>query len=252
MIDKIYPTQFVFKWLPDCKKKEELEIQSHLLKGTRHDEAYAYFVKRHFPEALTAFAKAHIEEYAKTSKDNLVNLKVNDPVQIEFSKDFTPAQFVGEWLPDYEKRKDTEYVWCPDNAEYLRYDYFVERFFNEALTTYVKALKERYTKISKGDPVQIKVNDPVLKEFSNNNDQTAFGYVITQKADNYKVQCCCGTYLVKKDDVKKATINDVDNFDLVYQELHTRLSQYKKNQSVVNKNEKEHPVEIFDTLNLNN
>jgi len=81
--------------------------------------------------------------------------------------------------------------------------------------------------LNEGDPVHIKVHDPVLKEFIGNTEQAAFGYLIAKKADNYKVHCCCGTYWVGKADVKKATIENVAKFDRDYQDMRLRLGQEK-------------------------
>jgi ribosomal protein L21E len=85
--------------------------------------------------------------------------------------------------------------------------------------------------LKEGDPVHIKVNDPVLKEFIGHTDQAAFGYVIARKADNYKVHCCCGTYWISQTDIKKATIEHVASFDRDYQDMRTRLTQDKSGKS---------------------
>jgi hypothetical protein len=95
-----------------------------------------------------------------------------------------------------------------------------------------KGEKTSQINLKEGDPVHIKVNDPVLKEFIGHTEQAAFGYVIAKKADNYKVHCCCGTYWVKEDEIKKASIENVGNFDRDYQEMRFKLSQERsKNKS---------------------
>ena len=89
-----------------------------------------------------------------------------------------------------------------------------------------------------GDPVHIKVNDPVLKEFIGNTEQAAFGYVIAQKADNFKVHCCCGTYWVNEGDIKKATKENVADFDQNYQDLRLRYDQDKSKKTAKGKSNK--------------
>jgi len=97
--------------------------------------------------------------------------------------------------------------------------------------------------LKEGDPVHIKVNDPVLKVFIGNTEQAAFGYVIAKKTDHYKVHCCCGTYWVKEGDVKKATIENVANFDKDYQEMRLRLSNEKSKKTGKARTVKESKVE---------
>ena len=102
--------------------------------------------------------------------------------------------------------------------------------------------------LKEGDPVHIKVNDPVLKEFTGHTERAAFGYVIAKKADNYKVHCCCGTYWVKNDEIKKATIENVSSFDRDYQDMRTRLGQEKsgktgKTRTPKKESEVENPVQ---------
>jgi hypothetical protein len=94
-------------------------------------------------------------------------------------------------------------------------------------------LKERTSQLDlkEGDPVHIKVNDPVLKEFIGYTEQAAFGYLIAKKADSYKVHCCCGTYWVNQNDIKPATIENVSNFDKDYQDMRIRLNQEKSTQT---------------------
>ena len=96
--------------------------------------------------------------------------------------------------------------------------------------------------LKEGDPVHIKVNDPVLKEFIGHTEQAAFGYLIAKKADNFKVHCCCGTYWVKEGVIKKATIENVANFDRDYQDMRLRLGKektgkVKKDKSLTDKKE---------------
>ena len=79
--------------------------------------------------------------------------------------------------------------------------------------------------LKEGDPVHIKVNDPVLKEFIGDTEQAAFGYIIAKKGDNFKVHCCCGTYWADEGKIKKATIENVSNFDRDYQDMRLRLSK---------------------------
>jgi len=85
--------------------------------------------------------------------------------------------------------------------------------------------------LKEGDPVHIKVNDPVLKEFIGHTEQAAFGFVIAIKSDNYKVQCCSGTYWVNESNIKKATVENVANFDRDYQEMRTRLTKEKSSKT---------------------
>ena len=81
--------------------------------------------------------------------------------------------------------------------------------------------------LKEGDPVHIKVNDPVLKEFIGHTEQAAFGYVIAKRADQFKVHCCCGTYWVPEDKIKKATIENVAQFDSDYQNMRHQLGNKK-------------------------
>jgi len=223
---------FVKEWLPDWKRRiNELEERTH--QGTQRDLAYTYFVDKHFPEAITVFTATLKEKYAKLSKTtgDPAHIKENDPVLKEFTKDYTPAMFVSKWLPDCEKRVDLKMPKYQSMDERETFVYKVDKYFRESFSVFTKAIQEEYAKLSAGVPVQIKVNDPVLKEFTNGTEQDAFGYIIAQNADNYQVQCCCGTYLVKEDDIKKATVDDVANFDRNYQDMRTRLSQEKSNKT---------------------
>jgi len=83
--------------------------------------------------------------------------------------------------------------------------------------------------LNEGDPVHIKVSDPVLKEFIGNTEQVAFGYLIAKKSDNFKVHCCCGTYWVDEGNIKKVTDENVANFDRDYQDMRLRSGQGKSN-----------------------
>ena len=104
--------------------------------------------------------------------------------------------------------------------------------------------KKNEIQLKEGDPVHIKVNDPVLKEFIGHTEQAAFGYLIAKKADNYKVHCCCGTYWVNEGEIKKATIENVAHFDRDYQDMRTRLTQEKTSKTSKTRTEKkEKPVE---------
>jgi len=130
--------------------------------------------------------------------------------------------------------------------------------FNKDEKSVVAEIPKSQLNLKEGDPVHIKVNDPVLKEFIGHTEQAAFGYVIAKKTDNYKVHCSCGTYWVNEKDIKKATIENVANFDRDYQEMHTRLSKEKSSktaktktskkdknvESAVNKGNNEPPIDI--------
>ena len=85
--------------------------------------------------------------------------------------------------------------------------------------------------LKEGDPVHIKVSDPVLKEYIGDTEQAAFGYVIAKKGDSFKVHCCCGTYWAGEGNIKKATIDHVANFDRDYQDMRLRLSNEKSRKS---------------------
>jgi len=117
------------------------------------------------------------------------------------------------------KSDHTIYAVNPSNPE-------TNVYLGAGFNTGEKKVHEQ-TNLKEGDPVHIKVNDPVLKEFIGHTQQAAFGYLIAKKADQYKVHCCCGTYWVKEGDIKKATIENVSNFDRDYQEMRLRLGKGK-------------------------
>ena len=94
-----------------------------------------------------------------------------------------------------------------------------------------KEEKSAQIDLKEGDPVQIKVNDPVLKEFSCSSEQDAYGYIIAKKTDNFKVHCCSGTYWVNESNIKKASNENIANFEKTYQEMRIQLSKEKSIQT---------------------
>ena len=122
-------------------------------------------------------------------------------------------------LAEGKETKSDHVVYSVDPADKDNRVYLGAGFNKEAKSVQIE-LKE-------GDPVQIKVNDPVMKEFLGNTEQTALGYIIAKKTDACKVHCCCGTYWVNHEDIKKSTIENVAQFDRDYQTMRTQLSQNK-------------------------